>query len=279
MTLPPLPISRLLRKHNLHPSKGLGQNFLTDESVLEKIAVSAGIQHGDTALEIGPGLGSLTRYLCIQAGQVVAVELDRKMFPVLREVLAPWQNFTLIQGDILKLEPAELSLPDGYIVAANIPYYITSAVIRHLLNAAHKPKTIALTVQKEVAERVCARPGNLSLLALSVQLYGMPEIGFTIPADAFYPPPKVDSALLMITCHAEPLIPENEIDLFFKLARAGFGQKRKTLRNALTANLAISGTAAEGMLRQAEIDPMRRAETLTIPEWQRLIQAYNRISG
>lgn len=275
MNLSSLPISTLLKKHRIHPSKGLGQNFLIDEEVLERIAGSAGIRPGDTVLEIGPGMGNLTRHLANRAELVVAVELDRTLFPVLHEVLEPFQNVTLIQGDILKLNLAGLPLPDGYIVAANIPYYITSAVIRHLLNAVHKPQTIALTVQKEVAERICAKPGNLSLLALSVQLFGEAEYQFTIPAEAFYPKPKIDSALLKISCNTEAKIPVADMDVFFKLAKAGFGQKRKTLKNALSSNLALPSAVTETMLLRAGIDPMRRAETLTIAEWHALLQAYN----
>ena len=275
MNLSPLPISTLLKKHRIHPSKGLGQNFLIVEEVLERIADSAGIRPGDTVLEIGPGMGNLTRHLANRVEQVVAVELDRTLFPVLHEVLEPFQNVTLVQGDILKLNPAGLPLPDGYIVAANIPYYITSAVIRHLLNAAHKPQTIALTVQKEVAERICAKPGNLSLLALSVQLFGEAEYQFTIPAEAFYPKPKIDSALLKISCSAEAKIPVADMDVFFKLAKAGFGQKRKTLKNALSSNLALPSAITESILLRAGIDPMRRAETLMIAEWHALLQAYN----
>lgn len=275
MNLNPLPISILLKKHRIHPSKGLGQNFLIDEEILEKIADRAGIRSADTVLEIGPGMGNLTRHLANRAERVVAVELDRTLFPVLHEVLEPFQNITLVQGDILKVNPADLSLPDGYIIAANIPYYITSAVIRHLLNAAQKPKTVTLTVQKEVAERICAKPGNLSLLALSVQLFGEAEYQFTIPAEAFYPKPRIDSALLRICCSPEPKIPVAAMDRFFKLARAGFGQKRKTLKNALSSNLALSSVTTESMLLRAGIDPMRRAETLAIAEWYALFQAYD----
>jgi 16S rRNA (adenine1518-N6/adenine1519-N6)-dimethyltransferase len=159
-----------------------------------------------------------------------------------------------------------------YQVVANIPYYITSAVIRHLLNAANKPSSMVLTIQKEVAERLCAKPGNLSLLALSVQIFGTPELVFTIPAEAFTPQPKVDSAVVRIELFAEPKVADAQQDDFFKLIKAGFGQKRKTLRNALAANLKEPAVQVGQQLRQVEIDPMRRAETLSIEEWLRLLE-------
>ena len=152
----------------------------------------------------------------------------------------------------------------------NIPYYITSAVIRHLLESKSKPRRIVLTIQKEVAQRICARPGDMSLLALSVQVYGAPRIAAQIPADAFYPAPKVDSAVLVIDIYPSPLIHEELLDTFFKLSKAGFSQKRKTLRNSLSSGLHISPMKAAELLTSADIDPQRRAETLSIEEWERL---------
>src|SRR6185295_15985876 len=176
----------------------------------------------DTVLEIGPGLGSLTRYLGASAKEVVAVELDSNLLPALQTVLATYPNVRLIQGDILKLSPKDLIAEKDYLVVANIPYYITSAVIRHLLENDPKPRRIVLTVQKEVAERICAKPGDMSLLALSVQVYGKPAIAATIPAEAFYPAPKVDSAVIRVDLYPTPLIPAGLLDRFFRLAKAGF---------------------------------------------------------
>lgn len=261
-----------LAKYHLKPHKGLGQNFLSDDVVLSGIAEAAGFPDGATVLEVGPGLGALTRHLAERAGQVVAVELDRDLIPVLEKELAPWTNIRVIQGDILAFDPNPY-IHTEYYVAANIPYYITSAVIRHLLEGSNRPKRLALTVQKEVAERICAAPGKLSLLALSVQVYGTADIPMIIPASAFYPVPDVDSAVVRIDLYDEPLIPEDLMEDFFALVKAGFGQKRKTLRNALSSNLHLSGADAEALLRKAEIDPSRRAETLTIPEWKRLMVA------
>ena len=232
MKLEPLDVPGLLRQYDLHPSKGLGQNFLQDEYALQAIVNAAAIADTDDVLEIGPGLGNLTRHLALAAHVVTAVELDRKLFPVLEGVLAPYANVRLVQGDILKLDPAGLVTIPGYLVVANIPYYITSAVIRHLLENPPQPRRIVLTVQKEVAERVCAGPGEMSLLALSVQVYGNPVVAAHIPAEAFYPPPKVDSAVLRVEILPQPVIPLAQLKTFFRLAKAGFSQKRKTLRNS-----------------------------------------------
>ena len=268
--IPRLDAASLLKRHRLQPHKGLGQNFLQDPMALEEIVSAADINPTDTVLEIGPGLGGLTRYLAVSAKQVVAVELDRNLLPPLKAILSPYKNIRLIQGDILKLSPADLVNESNYIVAANIPYYITSAVIRHLLSSDNKPRRIVLTIQKEVAQRICSAPGDLSLLALSVQVYGKPRIVARIPAEAFYPVPKVDSAVLCIDIYPSPLISAEYIDTFFRLSKAGFSQKRKMLRNSLSSGLHISPTEAADLLVRVNIDPQRRAETLSIDEWSQL---------
>jgi 16S rRNA (adenine1518-N6/adenine1519-N6)-dimethyltransferase len=268
--IPPINISYVLKKYGLRPHKGLGQNFLQDPLALERIVEAAEIQATDTILEIGPGLGSLTRYLAASAKEVVAIELDQHLLPPLKAALAKYSNVRLIHGDILELNPNDLISEKDYIVAANIPYYITSAVIRHLLESSSKPRRIVLTIQKEVAQRICEKPGDMSLLALSVQVYGKPRIAAHIPAEAFVPSPNVDSAVLTIEIYPNPLIPIGLLDTFFQLIKAGFSQKRKTLRNALSSGLSIPPTDAADLLAHAEIDPMRRAETLSIAEWQRL---------
>ncbi len=216
-TIPPLNAAWLLKQYGLRADKRLGQNYLQEASALEKIVEAAEIQKMDAVLEIGPGLGSLTRYLSVSAHQVVAVELDLKLVSVLRTILKPYANVRLIHGDILDLTPKELELPDEYLVAANIPYNITSAIIRHLLESKPKPRRIVLTIQKEVAERVCAMPPDMSLLSLSVQVYGSPRIMAHIPADAFFPAPKVDSAVVRIEIYSEPLMPYSLLPIFFKL--------------------------------------------------------------
>ncbi len=275
--LTPLKIPTLLKKYGLRPDKRLGQNFLIDESALRRVTQAAEIGVGEAALEIGAGLGSLTRHLACETDQVLAVELDDKLIPALHETLAPFDNVHVIQGDILDLSPDHLVSnfqppTSSYIVVANIPYYITSAIIRHLLEAETKPRRIVLTVQKEVAERICARPGKLSLLALSVQVYGEPEIVARIPARAFYPAPKVDSAVVRIELFPESIIPPALIPLFFQLSRAGFGQKRKTLLNSLSAGMSWQKEKTSQHLKMANIDPQRRAETLSLDEWNTLVR-------
>jgi 16S rRNA (adenine1518-N6/adenine1519-N6)-dimethyltransferase len=277
LSLPPLNVAALLRQHGLRPRKDLGQNFLQDESALQKIVAVADLEPADAVLEIGPGLGSLTRHLALAARTVTAVELDQNLFPALNAVLAPYSNVRLVHGDILELDPAELMAASDYVVVANIPYYITSAVIRHLLESTSRPRRIVLTVQSEVAERICAGPGDMSLLALSVQVYGKPSIEKTIPAEAFYPAPKVDSAVVKIDIYPEPVIPSARLDEFFRLAKSGFGQKRKTLRNSLGA--LVGREQAESILAAAGIDPMRRAETLSLEEWGKVNEQYSVDSG
>lgn len=271
--IPPLNAESLLKRYRLHAHKGLGQNFLQDPLALEEIVSAAGIQKTDTVLEIGPGLGSLTRYLAVSAREVVAIELDVNLLQPLQATLSAYQNVQIIQGDILKLSPKDLIAESNYLVVANIPYYITSAVIRHLLESQAKPRRIVLTIQKEVAQRICAKPGDMSLLALSVQVYGKPHIAAHIPAQAFFPAPKVDSAVLVVDIYPSPLIKEELLDSFFKLVKAGFSQKRKTLRNSLSSGLRISPAGAAELLTRVNIDPQRRAESLSISEWSELALA------
>jgi 16S rRNA (adenine1518-N6/adenine1519-N6)-dimethyltransferase len=272
--IPPLNAAALLKRYDLRPHKGLGQNFLQDPLALENIVSAAEIQPSDTVLEIGPGLGSLTRYLAVSAKEVVAVELDENLLPPLRGVLAPYRNIRLLHGDILKLSPKDLNLENDYVVVANIPYYITSAVIRHLLESASKPRRMVLTVQKEVAQRICAEAGDMSLLALSVQIYGKPRIAAQIPANAFFPAPKVDSTILIVDLYSSSRIREDLLNTFFNLIKAGFSQKRKTLRNSLSSGLHIPPTAAADLLTQGNVDPRRRAETLSIEEWEKLSELF-----
>lgn len=273
-SLPPLDVPGLLRQYGLRPEKRLGQNFLVDDVALRRIIAASGVTADDTVLEVGPGLGSLTRYLGKVSHQVIAVELDANLIAPLEKVLACCPNVRLLEGDILKMDPAQLIDASGYLVVANIPYYITSALIRHLLEAVVRPQRMALTVQREVAQRITAGPGELSLLALSVQIYGQPHIVARIPAGAFYPVPKVDSSVVRIELYPSPRIPHPHLPDFFLLAKAGFSQKRKTLRNALAAGLGWQSRQAEALLSAAGIDPRRRAETLSIDEWIKLVDSY-----
>jgi 16S rRNA (adenine1518-N6/adenine1519-N6)-dimethyltransferase len=274
MMLDPLPAQSLLRDHGLKPKKGLGQNFLVDDAFLLRIVEAANVSDKDEVLEIGAGLGSLTRYLAAKAGKVTAVEIDSQLFPILKKVVKDFTNIRLIQGDIMDIDPNELTGFAGYKVVANIPYYLTSNLIRRLLEAPKKPAIIALTIQKEVANRICAVPGELSLLSLGVQIYGKPTNNFIIPSTAFYPVPGVDSALLIVDLFDQPVIPVELLDDFFKLAKAAFMQKRKMLHNALAGAPGLGNCKAIELLNHSGIDPDRRAQTLALQEWYLLTKNY-----
>jgi 16S rRNA (adenine1518-N6/adenine1519-N6)-dimethyltransferase len=277
------PITTLLNKYNLRPRKGLGQNFLVDPLHLAKIVAAAELTTADTVVEIGPGPGALTRLLTASAGQVIAVELDPAMVNLLNHELGHLPNLTIIEADILQtniadffgsrasLKLASTSSP-SFKVVANLPYYITSAVMRHLLETTPRPERIVVTVQKEVAQRMIAGPGEMSILAVSVQFYGQPKLVHRIPAGAFYPPPKVDSAVVRIDTFAQSPLAVNDVEHFFWVVKAGFGQKRKQLKNSLAAGLSRPMAEIMTAMRQVNIDPTRRAETLSLAEWARLAE-------
>ena len=260
----------ILQTYNLEPKKSLGQNFLFDENVLARIVAAADLRAEDEVLEIGPGLGALTRLLAQKADRVVAVELDGRFLPILKTELAAYDNVTLIHGDILAQDPAQL-FTRPYKVIANVPYYITGAILRHLLSAAHKPSLLVMTVQKEVAERVTAVPPNMSLLAVSTQFYGRVQRIAAIKAGAFWPRPDVDSAVIRLDLYEERPLPLNEEAAFFRLVKAGFSQKRKQLKNNLR-QLGLSKEEVTAVLEAAEVDGRRRAQTLTLAEWLAIYQ-------
>lgn len=264
-------LSTLLKKYNLQPRKGLGQNFLVDPHHLAKIVEIAELTSADTVLEIGPGPGTLTRLLAAAAGQVIAIELDRGMVNLLQHEL-PYPNLTVIEADILETQLPITNPQSPYKVVANLPYYITSAVLRHVLETTPRPQRVVVTVQKEVAQRMVAQPGDMSLLAISVQFYGQPKLVHHIPAGAFFPPPKVDSAVVRIDTYTEPPVPVADVERFFRVIKAGFSQKRKQLKNSLSAGLHQPTTQIATALHQAGIDPTRRAETLSLAEWARLAE-------
>jgi 16S rRNA (adenine1518-N6/adenine1519-N6)-dimethyltransferase len=268
-------IPSLLKRFGILPKKSLGQNFLTSISALNQIIQAANLTREDVVLEIGAGIGNLTRLLAAKAKRVVAVELDSRMLSPLEEMLQGSSNVEIVHGDILKLNPDTLGLRHAYKVVANIPYYITSILLRHLLESKPQPSQMIVTVQRDVAKRICAAPGEMNLLALSVQVYGSPHIAGEIPSASFYPPPEVDSSIVAIPMFAQPMLPEPHLKLLFRLAKAGFSQKRKTLRNSLSAGLRISTRDAGELLEKSGIDPMRRAETLSLLEWKNLTEKYN----
>lgn len=262
-------VRRQLAQWDLRPAKGLGQNFLVDPAILARIADAAELTRNDVVLEVGPGLGSLTASLARRAGRVVAIELDGRLMAPLRGVVGDLPNVTLVHGDILLLDPAALidAPSERYLVVANLPYYITSAVLRHLIEATLRPRRIVVTVQREVAERIIARPGQMSLLALSVQYYGAPHLLFRIKPGSFYPAPEVESAVLRIDMYEAAPTGVDGARGFFQVARAGFAQRRKQLRNALAAGLGVAPDEVVAILREAGVDARRRAQSLSLEEW------------
>lgn len=269
-------VPHLLRAHGLHPRKRLGQNFLIDSVALGRIVAAAELAAGDVVVEVGAGLGTLTRRLAEEAGRVVAIELDNDLVAILREQTADLPNVEVIHADVLESPDLQVS-HRGYKVVANLPYYITSAVLRHFLERPPRPSRLVVTLQREVAQRIVAQPGEMSLLAVSVQLYGQPQVVARIPPGAFYPPPSVDSAVVRIDVGERPLIPfaggvgsgsdAGSESHFFEVVKAGFGQRRKMLRNALSSGLGLSPSRVESALRAVGVDPSRRAETLSLQEW------------
>ncbi len=271
-------VRRLLRERDVRPDQALGQNFLIDPTILERIARAAELGPGDVVLEIGAGTGALTRFLAQDAGHVIALELDQRLVPILQDELSTFDNVSVIQGDVLTLDPAlliqqttrgqEASCP-GYKVVANLPYYITSAILRHLLEARPRPEQMVITVQHEVAKRIVADPGDMSVLAVSVQFYADPELLFRIKPGSFYPSPDVESAVVKMDVHPDPPLPAEDIDRFFTVVRAGFSQRRKQLHNSLSSGLGqrISKHEAAARLESAGVDPRRRAQSLSVEEW------------
>lgn len=260
----------LLAEHNMRPNKAFGQNFLIDRAVLSKVVEAAEIGPDDAILEVGAGTGVLTRELAQRARRVVAVELERDMLTLLARTTGNYPNVERLAGNLLYIDPTQVFGVAPYKLVANIPYYITAPTFRHFLEQSNAPRVIVVMVQLEVAQRIVAQPGNLSLLAISVQFYGQPRIIARVPATAFYPAPKVDSAILRIDVNLQPPLTQNERNSFFKLVQAGFSERRKQLHNSLTHGMHHKNEEVKGWLSAAAIDASRRAETLSIDEWLRL---------
>lgn len=264
----------LLRRLDLTPRKGLGQHFLVDGGVLGHILAAAELNDTDMVLEVGPGLGVLTRELARRAGWVVAVELDSGLAAHLTQEIAPFANTTVLQGDILRLNLRELlshggSHPAEYKVVANLPYFVASPIVRHFLEADFKPRLMVIMVQREVAEAMAARPGQMSLMSVSVQLYAHPHIVVRVPPHSFYPAPKVDSAVVRLELYPEPAVKVSSVQGFFKLVRAGFSAPRKQIHNSLAQGLGMSPQDVAKHLEIAGLAPQRRAQTLSLEEWAR----------
>jgi len=263
-------LRNLLYAHNMRPNKAFGQNFLIDRSILMKIVAAAEIDADDEMLEVGAGTGVLTRELAQQARRVVAVELERDMLALLAKTTSYFPNVELIARNLLFLNPVEIFGQAPYKLVANLPYYITAPTFRHFLESANPPRVLVVMVQQEVAQRIIAQPGDLSLLAISVQFYGQPRIVARVPASSFYPAPKVDSAILRVDVHADAPLTAVERESFFRLVQAGFSERRKQLHNSLTHGRHYKNEIIRAWLAEAGIEASRRAETLSIAEWLQL---------
>jgi 16S rRNA (adenine1518-N6/adenine1519-N6)-dimethyltransferase len=286
----PTRVKAALRMLDVRPTRGMGQNFLIDPAALDAVVAAAELSAEDTAVEVGPGLGVLTWELLRQAGRVVAVELDKRLAARLRDEFAHEPRLSIVQDDILRLDPATLlEIGDGrlsaeaqspipnpqsssYKVVANLPYAITSAALRHFLEASRPPELLVVLVQWEVAQRIIARPGGLSVLAHSVQVYAEPEVLMRVPAGSFVPVPEVDSAVLRLRVRPRPAVDVDSVDGLLRVVKAGFLHGRKKLANALPSGLKAMGARVEkeqvlAALQAAGVDPGRRAETLTLEEW------------
>jgi 16S rRNA (adenine1518-N6/adenine1519-N6)-dimethyltransferase len=262
-------IKHLLKFYNIWSKKSLGQNFLIDKNVLEKIIKVADLSKKDTVLEIGPGLGVLTCELCQKAGNVTAVEKDEKLVEVLKRTCKDFKNLKIIKGDVLPATSYQLPA-DNYKIVANLPYNITAPVIRKFLESENKPKLMILLVQKEVAEKITSLPPGMNILACAVQFYGRPKMIDYVSAESFWPKPKVDSAILKIT-NIKPQLPEvSDSKTFFRIIKAGFSARRKKLKNSLAGGLHLPKEKAEDYIKKAKIDSNSRAEELSLANWQSL---------
>lgn len=271
----PRVLKQLIEKHGFKFSKGLGQNFLIDENILQKIIEGARIQPHDRILEIGPGVGTLTQALAGKAGHVTAVEIDRRLLPILQETLAQHTNVTVVHGDImkLKLDVFVQTYFDGqpFKVVANLPYYITTPILMRFLEEDLPFESIVVMIQKEVAERIIAGPGtgNYGALSVAVQYYTIPRMIAKVPSSVFLPPPKVDSMVMALDKRDQPPVAVRDKSTFFKVVKASFAQRRKTLVNALSSENSLGKTKQEWweLLKMCGIDPARRGETLNMDEF------------
>lgn len=260
----------LLESYDILPKKSLGQNFMHDPKALAKIVSLAQLQPRDTVVEVGAGTGALTDLLSEAAGQVFSIEVDQRLQPILEERFDYRRNVYFHFGDVLKTDVATLVGDQDYIVVANAPYYISSAILWHFVESRRPPARLLMTMQLEVAERVIAKPGAMNLLSIAVQLYGRPQIVSKFGPAVFWPRPNIHSAVIRIDMHESPPVDLPSTQVFFRVLRAGFSLKRKQLKNALSSGLRLKAACAGQLIDAAGIDPRRRAETLSLEEWARL---------
>ncbi|MEW6662707.1 MAG: 16S rRNA (adenine(1518)-N(6)/adenine(1519)-N(6))-dimethyltransferase RsmA [Bacillota bacterium] len=272
---------RILHKHGFRQKKSLGQHFLVDQGIVRRIVSGASLEPQDIVIEIGPGIGTLTRALADQAGQVICIELDRSLLPVLEDTLKDYKNVHIVQGDALKVDLDQLveetfgnsRFPDGYKVVANLPYYITTPLVMHLLESGFNIKSLVLMMQQEVARRMLAKPGSkeYGALTVAVQFFTLPRLITLVSPAAFIPPPEVSSAVVLLEVLCRPPVDIPDRHLLFGIVKAAFGQRRKTLLNALAAGgLGPSKEQWETLLARGTLDGLRRGETLSLEEYAAL---------
>jgi len=273
-------LKELLRRHQMRATKRLGQHFLIDHNMLVAVAAAADLREEDTVVEVGAGTGLLTAILAPQVAEVIAVEIDPRMVELLQETLRSTHNVTVVQSDILQVTPEQLLSAPGrqsdrqsYKVVANLPYYITSPVLRHFISARLKPDLMVVMVQEEVGRAITAEPGDMSLLSVAVQLFARPSKVRRVPAQCFYPPPKVDSLVVRLDTFSSPLVEPERAGDFLHFVAAGFHSPRKQLRNSFCHGLDATREYVESLLSQVCIDATRRPETQTVQEWVHLWEA------
>jgi 16S rRNA (adenine1518-N6/adenine1519-N6)-dimethyltransferase len=278
-------IKKLLTYYNLAANKKLGQHFLTSREAVTVAIKAANLSNKDFVVEIGPGFGTLTLPLADTAGRVLAIETDPKMLSILRPMVNPLANVEVLSANILTLRSEDIfakarewhkihGQKPSYKVVSNLPYYITSAIIKMFLENSPRPERLVLMVQKEVGERITAKPGEMSVLAVSVQFYGKAEMIFDVPRTNFWPKPEVDSAIIRITPYSKSPFPVDDERLFFRIVKAGFGEKRKQLHNSLAGGLQLDPESIGVALQAAEIDPTTRPQDLSVENWVRLYQEF-----
>jgi 16S rRNA (adenine1518-N6/adenine1519-N6)-dimethyltransferase len=264
-------LQSLFRKHNLWPNKNLSQNFLIDKNVLAEVIKAADIQKDEKIIEVGAGAGVLSQELANLAKQVIAVEYDEKILPLLKNILEKYKNIEIVTGDIMQINLSELlarlSNPKEYQIVANLPYHLTSHFIKKFLEADQPPTKMTLLLQREVAERICAKPGQMSVLSVSVQVLAEPKLCAYVPKTAFWPQPKVDSAIINIKRRIKPLIAPSENHYFFSVIKAAFAARRKTLVNAISANFREKPNKIKGIIKKMQLPPLVRAQELSLDQW------------
>ena len=270
---PSIQTKRSLRKTGIHARKNLGQHFLIDEAILQTIISAAGLSPVDFVIEVGPGLGILTTELVKLAGAVTAIELDTRLYMQLKQKLRSFSTFSIVNQDVLKVNLSELlGNRHSYKVIANIPYYITSPILQYFMQAVIKPSLMVVMVQKEVGQAIASGPGKMNMLSITMQIYSRPEIIAYVPSESFYPPPKVDSAIVRFNMLPEPAVKVADLNSFLGFVKCGFHSPRKQLRNSLSQGLGITPAEIKPLLEKANLNPQCRPETLGLSEWQRLYE-------